>query len=136
MHYYSNVEYTDVIFMHGIALEAARLYAEAFPHRSHPDRRTFIGIHQRLRETGFSTLHQRPGRPSSIAPDVEERLLERMGVNPGTSARRMAIQEGINAPLCMVDHTSPASVQGLKNTDFLPRLYFCQQMQHQRFPDP
>ena len=38
---YSIVEYTDIHFMYGKAngnaLEAAHLYAEAFPNRSHPD---------------------------------------------------------------------------------------------------
>ncbi|KAJ8885961.1 hypothetical protein PR048_012167 [Dryococelus australis] len=57
------------------SLEAARLYAETFPHRRHPERRTFIRIHQRLREYGTFAHNQRPGRPRSIAPDVEERIL-------------------------------------------------------------
>ena len=50
---YSIVEYTDIHFMYGKAngnaLDAARLYAEAFPNRRHPDSRTFTRIHQSLR---------------------------------------------------------------------------------------
>ena len=48
------VEYTDMHFMYdkanGNAFEAARLYAEAFPNRRHPDSLTFTRIYQRLRE--------------------------------------------------------------------------------------
>ncbi|EZA46573.1 hypothetical protein X777_00019, partial [Ooceraea biroi] len=111
------------------ALEAARLYAEAFPNRRQPDRRTFIRIHQRLRENGSFAHQRRPGRPRSIAPDLEERVLERVDINPGTSTRRIAMQERISASsvrrilhraLLYPYHIQ--RVQGLKNTDFLLRL--------------
>ena len=119
---YSILEYTDIHFMYGKAngntLEAARLYAEAFPNRSHPDSRTFPRIHQ------------------TLVPDVEERVLERVDINSGTSTRRVVMQEGINASsvwrMLLQNLLYPYHIQrfqGFKNTDFLPRLTFCQQIQ-------
>ena len=139
---YIIVEYTDIHFMYGKAkgnaLEAARLYAEAFPHRRHPYGRTFSRIQQRLRENGSFRHQERPSRPKTLAPDVEERVLEHVAVNPGTSTRRAAMQEGISASSVwrILHHQLLYSyhfqrVQGLKNTDFLPRLTFCQQIQQQ-----
>ena len=42
-------------------------------------------------------VKQAPGRPKSLAPDVEERVLELVDVNPGISTRIVAMQEGISA---------------------------------------
>ena len=130
---YGIVEYTDIHIIYGRAngnaLEAVRLYAEAFPNRRHPNNRTFTRIHQRLWENG-SFRHQ--------DDHVEERVLERVDVNSGTSTRRVAMQEGISASsvwrifhhqLLYPYHIQ--RVQGLKNVDFLPRLTFCQQKQQQ-----
>ena len=97
----SIVEYTDIHFMYdksnGNALEAARLCAENFANRRHPDNRTFTRIHQRLRENGSFRLQELPCSPKTLAPDVEERVLERVDVNPKTSTRRVAMQEGMCA---------------------------------------
>ena len=81
----------------GYALEAERLYAESFPNRRHPDSRTFTRVHQHLRENGSFRHHERPGGPKTLDPDVEERMLERMDINPRTWTRRVAMQEGISA---------------------------------------
>ena len=81
----------------GNALEAARFYAEVFPNRRHPDSRTFTKILQRLRGNGSVRHQERPNRPITLAPDVEERVLERVDVNPGTSTRRVAMQDRISA---------------------------------------
>ncbi|KAJ8882733.1 hypothetical protein PR048_014546 [Dryococelus australis] len=123
--------------------DSHRLYAESFPHRRHPDRRTLIRIHQRRRENLSFAHHQRLGSPSSIAPGVENHAVECVEVNPGTSARRLAMQEGISASsVWRILHRQflyPCHiqrVQGLKNTDFLPRSNSCQQIQHQRALDP
>ena len=97
---YSSVEYTDIQFMYGKAngntLEAARLYAEDFPNKRHPDSQTFTRIHRLLIENGSFRHQERPGRLKNLAPDVEERVLERVDINPGTSTRRVAVQEGTN----------------------------------------
>ena len=127
---YSIVEYTDIHYMYGRAkgnaLEAARLYAETFPNRRHSDSRTFNRMYQLIRENGSFRHKGRPGRPKTLAPDVEERVLERVDVNPGTSTRRVAMQVGIIASsvwrilhhqLMYPYHIQ--RVQGLKNTDFL-----------------
>jgi hypothetical protein len=96
---YGNEEYADMHSMYGKAngnaLEAARLYQEAFPHRRQPDSRTFTGVHQLLREYGSFARGGRAGRPESITPDVEERVLQRVTQSPGTSTRRIAAQERV-----------------------------------------
>ena len=55
---YSIVEYTDIHFMNGKAngnaLEAARLYAEVFPNRRHPYRRTLPESTNALEKMGPS----------------------------------------------------------------------------------
>ncbi|KAJ8879321.1 hypothetical protein PR048_019929 [Dryococelus australis] len=83
-----NVDYSGIHFMYGKsngnALEAARLYAEAFPHRRCPDRRTLIRTHQRLREIKSFVNQQRPGKPSCISPDSEDRVLGRFTVCSAT----------------------------------------------------
>ena len=113
---YSIVRYTDIHFIYGKAngnaLEAARLYAEAFPNRRHPDSRTFTRIHQRLRENGSFRHQERPGRPKTLAFDVDERVLERVDVNQGTSTRRVAMQEGIRkCKQSEANLTSPGTVR-------------------------
>jgi hypothetical protein len=84
---YGNEEYADMHFMYGTAngnaLEAARLYQEAFPHRRQPDSRTFTRVHQH----GSFAHGGRAGRPKSVTPDVEERVLQRVAQSPGTSTR-------------------------------------------------
>ena len=63
-----------------------------------------------LRENGSFSHQELPRRPNNLAPDVEERLFERVDVNPGTSTRRVAMQEGLYPY-----HIQ--RVQGLSNTD-------------------
>ena len=137
---YSIVENTDIHFMYGNAngnaLEIAHLYAKAFSNRRNPKSRTLTRIHQSLRENGSFRHQERTGRPKTLAPDIEERVLGGVEVNPGTSARRVVMQEGISAnSLWRILHQQLLypyhiqRVQGVKNTDFLPRLTFCQQIQ-------
>ena len=110
------------------------LYAGAFPNWRHPDSRTFTRIHQRLRENGSLRHKEQPCRPKTLPPDVEERV----DVNPGTSTKRVAMQEEIGASSVrrILHHQLlyPYNIQcvpNLKNTDFLPTLTFCQQIQQQ-----
>jgi hypothetical protein len=96
---YGNEGYADMHFMYGKAngnaLEAARLYQEALPLRRQPDSRTFTRVHQRLREYGSFAHGGRAGRPKSVTPDVEERVLQRVTQSPGTSTRRIAAQKSV-----------------------------------------
>jgi hypothetical protein len=112
---YGNEEYADMHFMYGKAngnaLEAARLYQEAFPHRRQPDSRTFTRVHQRLRELGSFALGGREGRPKSVTTDVEERVLQRVAQSPGTSTRRIAAQERVlsRSSVWRILHRQPLS---------------------------
>lgn len=53
---YTNNEYADMHLLYGRAncnaLRAKRLYAQKYPHRRVPDRKTFENVDRRLRETG------------------------------------------------------------------------------------
>ena len=140
---YTNEEYADMHFMYGkangSALEAARLYEEAFPRRRQPDRRMFIRLHQRLTETGSFAHHVREGRPRSITPYVEERVLRSVHERPSTSTRRIATQERVlsHSSVWRILHRQLLypyhlqRVQALNNADFPPRENFCQWMQQQ-----
>ena len=54
---FSFSEYADMHLTYGLALgnaaEAVRLYAQRFPDRELPDRRTFKRVDRNLRETGM-----------------------------------------------------------------------------------
>ena len=54
---FSNDEYADMHLMYGLAegnaAQAVRFYADRFPNRRVPDRRTFIRVDRSLRETGI-----------------------------------------------------------------------------------
>ena len=56
MPHFSFAEYADMHLMYGLAsgnaAEAVRLYAQRFPNRELPDRRTFERVDRNLRETG------------------------------------------------------------------------------------
>lgn len=98
---YSNSEMADMHFIYGkangSALRASQLYAETYPNRTHPDRKLFSKIHQRLSEHGnFKPINLPSGRPISVrTPEVEEMVLESVEENPQSSCRRIAQQHGI-----------------------------------------
>jgi hypothetical protein len=134
---YGNEEYADMHFMYGKAngnaLEAARLYQEAFPHRRQPDSRTLTRVHQRLREHGSFAHGGRAGRPKSLTPDVEEMVLQRVAQSPGTSTRMIAAQERVlsRSSVWRILHRQLLypyhlqRVQGRSAMDFPPRVNFC-----------
>ena len=82
-------------------------------------------------KNGSFRHQEQPGRPKTLAPDVEERV----DLNPVTSTRRVAMQEEISASNVwrVLHHPlypyNIQRVQGLKNTDFLLKFTFCQQIQ-------
>ena len=80
------------------AYEARRLYAEKFPNRNLPNRKTFQRIHERLVETGsFEKRSSHCGRPISIrTPDLEERVLHHIEENNGSSTRGIAGTENVS----------------------------------------
>ncbi|PSN39398.1 hypothetical protein C0J52_16579 [Blattella germanica] len=96
-----------------------------------PERRTFTRLHQRLRENGSFAHHVREGRPRSITPDVEERVLDIVHERPSTSTR-IATQERVLSHLSVwrILHRQLLypyhlqRVQALNNADFPPRENF------------
>lgn len=128
----------DMHLMYGLAncnaYEARRLYAEKFPNRNLPNRKTFQRIHERLVETGsFEKRSSHCGRPISIrTPDLEERVLHHIEENNGSSTRGIAGTENVShvtvwkilrEQLLYPYHLQ--RVQGLSETDIPPRKAFC-----------
>jgi hypothetical protein len=93
-------EMSDTILLYGEAernsAAASRLYAERYPQRRHPNRRTFIS--QECRKTGrmrpIMTNADRPRSRSSA--DVEEDVLRAVQRPAGASIRRLARRHQIS----------------------------------------
>ena len=99
--YYSTQEMADMIFCYGQAngsnLRACNLYADKYPTRRKPSVKMFSTLFQQLSETGsFAPRTRDRGRPRTVrTPDMEQRVLEHVEDNPGTSVRRIAAAEGV-----------------------------------------
>jgi hypothetical protein len=92
---YSFNELTDMILLYGEAernsAAAAPLYAERYPQRRHPNRRTFTSHERRLRETGrIRPIMTHADRPRSRRSADVENVLHVIERFPGTSTRRLA----------------------------------------------
>lgn len=138
MNRYTNAEMTDMHFMYGLAnrnaLRAKRLYAEKFPERIAPNRKTFERIHQRLCETGTFKQGGGTGRPRTVRTvQLEENVLNMVEEDPSTSTRK--ISNELNVSSGTVWHILRENllypyhiqrVQALLPDDFLPRIAFCE----------
>ena len=94
---FSNSELVDIVLAYGEARQNARLaeriYAERFPQRRHPNHRMFVGITQRLRDTGsLRPNHGRGGGPRQVRNRhiVEDAILNAVHVDPTISTRRIS----------------------------------------------
>lgn len=105
-HRYSFQEMADMHLVYGMAncnrAEARRLYAERFPNRALPNEKTFVRLHDRLRETGsFNPVMQNCGRPQTTRTlEMEERVLQIVEENPHVSTREVKVAVGD------IDHVS------------------------------
>lgn len=124
---------------------ARRMYQERYPNRRLPNRRTFVNVDQRLRETG--SLQSRmydTGRNRSVrTPQFEEEVLERFEDNPSTSTRIVAHELRVNSRLVWnVVHDNGLhpfhrqKVQALGPNDFPARLAFVNWFLQQRALQP
>lgn len=95
---YTYAEQVDMILTlgecFGSANAAVRRYAEKFPARNIPNRKTFLKIEQRLRENGsFKIKNVDAGRPRSARTvEIEEQILETVFHQPTISTRRLALR--------------------------------------------
>jgi len=97
---FTSQEYTDMIVIYGIAGEntrmAVRIYAERFPGRVHPTKKTILRVVQRLRETGC-LMHNRVNQAvRRRRVRDEKRVLDAFYENPGTSIRSAAREFGLS----------------------------------------
>lgn len=137
--WYSTREMADMMFCYGQAngsnLGARNLYAAKYPHRRRPSVKMFSTLFQRLSDTGsFAPRTQDRGRPRTTrTPDLEQRVLEHVEENPGTSVRRISAVEGVaksvvwnilHEQLLYPYHVQ--RVQALQPHDRPGRMQFCQ----------
>jgi hypothetical protein len=96
---YGNEEYADMHFMYGKAngnaLEAARLYQEAFPHQRQPTVSYSQGYINGSKNMGASHMEDGQVGLKALTPYVQERVLQRVAQSPGTSTRRTAAHERV-----------------------------------------
>lgn len=136
---YSNTEYADMHLVlgecHGNSEMAVRRYSEKFPNRHIPNRKTFISVDRRLRETGTfkPAAHMRGRRITVRTLRNEENILNCVELNPETSTRRISVQTGnsqssswrtLNDMGMYPFHKQ--KVQELLPRDFEPRVDLCQ----------
>lgn len=141
---FTSSEYADMHYVYGFcsgnASESVREYIRRFPDRRIPDRKTFIRVHQCLRENGrFPTNGRLVG---NFMQDVglEEVVLERVSEDPRISTRTLAREFGVSqtfvSKLLRKEGLHPfhfKRVQKLDPRDPPQRLQFCQWIrQHDR----
>lgn len=130
---FSNIEYSDIIFIYGFcggnSRAAAAEYQRRYPERRQPDSRVFCRVYQHLREKGSfpgtSATAERVGaaqrgivRMALRSPDIStRRLSSRLGV-PRMTVWRTLKQEGLH-PYHL------QKTQHLKPEDPEKRLNFC-----------
>lgn len=136
---FSLEELTDIVLLYGECNYSARntraTYADRYPNRRQPNERTIVQLVQRLRNKG-TLLPSYEGRgcqrPNRILLD-EERILESIENNPGTSTRnisrdttssRSTVHRILKQNLLYPYHVQ--RVQALTEDDFQRRLQFCQ----------
>lgn len=102
MENYSFNDYTDMLLIlgecRGNSQAAAKRYATKFPNRNKPNRRTFLAVERRCRETGYvKPRNLNCGRKRTARTvDNEENVLEILHDNPTISTRRLAAQTNIS----------------------------------------
>ena len=69
-----------------------------------------------LEKMGPSDMKNDQVDKKTLAPDVEEHVLERVDVNPGTSTRRVAMQEGISASSVCKSYITSYCTHTISNT--------------------
>lgn len=135
---YTAGEYTDMLIVYGVAGEnanvAARLYAERFPNRRHPNRNTILRCIRRAQETGCMLLNRQfAGAQLRVRVEDEERILRAFEENPGNSVRHVARALGLSR--YVVHNTLRRNglhpyhyqrVQQLLPGDEEQRIYFCE----------
>lgn len=148
MAHYCYAELADMHLIYGEAggngRRAARLYAERFPARQHPNHGIFARIHGRLRISGSVKRLQGAGRPFAVRTvEFEEAVLHHVEANQSTSVR--AIAQTMGAAPATIWRTLRdqqlhpyhlLKVQAMGPTDHLPRRLFCRWWLQQEVTQP
>lgn len=135
---FSNIEYTDMLLVYGEcrlnSREACRVYSERFPQRRQPNKKTFVAVCQRLRDTGRVQPHNTNRGPRrDLREGVEEELLDAVEEAPGVSTRHLSRQFGVSHTTVhrvlqdnLLHPYHIQRVQDLLPRDFLVRSVFSQ----------
>lgn len=136
--HYSRDELVDMLLVFGRAdenpYEAARMYAQKYPDRRHPQHGNFSRLIQRVRETG-TVDYKKPNfeNPPVCHEDIENEVMLQVVEKPHTSTREIANEIGVSQssvsriirknkfhPYKMIVH------QELSDNDFILRQNFSQ----------
>lgn len=133
---YSNIEYSDMIFMYGYcngnAKRAAEEYSIRYPTRKHPDARTFYRAYQCLREKGcFPGMCVTAERV--VAENADRQIVQMARQSPTISTRRIATRLNISHSRAWRTLNKEGfhpyhlqKTQHLKPEDYEKRIEFCQ----------
>ncbi|KZC06777.1 hypothetical protein WN55_07550 [Dufourea novaeangliae] len=123
------------------SVRARDLYAERYPQRSHPTRRTFKYLYDKLRTTG-SLTHRKNSRQKQVTnEETEIGILATVVRDPCVSSRKITRESGVSQRSVIrvlrrhKYHPYHISLhQELTGTDFMNRIEFCRwtQLQIQR----
>lgn len=138
-HHYSKEEMADIHYTYGRAdgnsALARRYYAERYPDRALPSHSLFARLHQRIRETGsvLPGAGDRGNQRTVRTPELEQRVLETVGRDPGVSVRTIAAAEGISHSIIweilheqLLYPYHIQRVQKLSAHDYPARRQFCE----------
>ncbi|KAJ8911973.1 hypothetical protein NQ315_003251 [Exocentrus adspersus] len=97
---YNKEELVDMIFILGESLKncflASRLYAQRYPERRHPDRRSLQNLLERFTQTGH-TEYTKPVRNRSVRTEENElAVLLQVTENPSTSQKAIGDAVGVS----------------------------------------
>lgn len=134
---YSHCEKIDMILVIGECNEncllASRVYAQKYPNRRHPNRRSLENLLQVFRRTG-SVCCQKPERQRPITGNEENHfvVIESLIENPHTSQRKISETTGISkrsvGRILKKNNFFPYHIQlhqALLEVDYDRRLVFC-----------
>ncbi|KZC10812.1 hypothetical protein WN55_01824 [Dufourea novaeangliae] len=119
-------------------VRAKNMYAERYPHRPPPSRRTFKNMCDKLIQTGSLSVRKSECRKRVTNEQNEIGVLGSVATNPHISSRQIERESGISSKsVLLILHCHkfhPYHVilhQQLQRNDFMNRVEFCRWAKHQ-----
>lgn len=104
-------EQVDMLLIYGEcqknAVHARNLYAERYPDRNSPSRRTFINVYNKLRQTGSLKCCTSERVKPATSEETETDVLAMVTQNPHISTRQIERESGVSrSSVLRILHTS------------------------------